>query len=78
LPLAPGFLIDHVTSGGPAEVSGLRRGDLLLGGGDRDIRSLADLVEVLSASPGDITLRVKRGEQTTEATIPSGKTPLRS
>jgi DNA-binding MarR family transcriptional regulator len=69
LPLAPGLLIDGVQPGGPAEASGLRRGDLLVGAGDRDVRSLADLAGAVAASPGDVTLRVRRGDQTVEATI---------
>jgi DNA-binding MarR family transcriptional regulator len=72
LPLAPGLLIDCVQPGGPAEASGLRRGDLLVGAGDRDVRSLADLAGAMAASPGDVTLRVNRGDQTVEATIPAG------
>jgi S1-C subfamily serine protease len=60
-----------VQPGGPAEASGLRRGDLLVGAGDRDVRSLADLAGAMAASPGDVTLRVNRGDQTVEATIPA-------
>ena len=71
LPLDPGLLIDYVLPGGPAEASGLRRGDLLVGVGDRDIRSLADLADAITASRGDLTLRVKRGGQAAEATIPA-------
>jgi DNA-binding MarR family transcriptional regulator len=71
LPLTPGLLIDCVQPGGPAEASGLRRGDLLVGAGDRDVRSLADLAGAMAASPGDVTLRVNRGDQTVEATIPA-------
>jgi len=80
LPLEPGLLIDHVRPGGPAEASGLRRGDLLVGVGDRAIRSLADLAGAVAASPGDVTLRVKRGGRAVEATIPArtAKTPARA
>jgi DNA-binding MarR family transcriptional regulator len=66
LPLTPGLLIEHVKQGGPAEAAGLRRGDLLLGSRERDIRSLTHLGEAIAASTGDITLRVKRGDQVTE------------
>jgi DNA-binding MarR family transcriptional regulator len=80
LPLAPGLLIDHVPPGGPAEASGLRRGDLLVGVGDRDIRSLADLAHAVAASPGEVTLRVRRGVQAVEATIPvsTARAPVRA
>lgn len=72
LPLAPGLLIEHIHPGGPAEAAGLRRGDLLVGSGDRDIRSISCLAEAIRASGGDVTLRVRRGDQTTEVTIPAG------
>jgi len=70
LPLTPGLLIEHVDPGGPAEAAGLRRGDLVLGSGELDIRSLTRLGEVIAASPGGIALRVNRGEQVTNVTIP--------
>ncbi len=71
LPLAPGLLIEQIRPGGPAEAAGLRRGDLLVGGGEREIRSLSCLAEAIGASTGGITLRVRRGDRTTEVTIPA-------
>jgi len=72
LPLAPGLLIEHIYPGGPAEEAGLRRGDLVVGSGERDIRSISCLAEAIQASTGDLTLRVRRGDQTSEVTIPAG------
>lgn len=68
LPLTPGLLIEHIDPGGPAEAAGLRRGDLLLGSGQVETRSLTRLGEAVGGG-GDIVLRVKRGEQTMEVTI---------
>jgi DNA-binding MarR family transcriptional regulator len=73
LPLAPGLLVEHIDPGGPAEAAGLRRGDLLVGSGDRDIRSISCLAEAIQASTGDITLRIRRGDQTTEVTIAASR-----
>jgi hypothetical protein len=55
----------------PAETGGLRRGDLLVGGGNT-IRSLADLAGAISASTGDVTPGAGRGDATFEVTIPAG------
>ena len=75
LPLAPGLLIEHIHPGGPAEAAGLRRGDLLVGSGERDIRSLSCLAETILAEAGAIKLRVRRGDQTIDVTIPAGSRP---
>ena len=78
LPLAPGLLIERVEPGGPAETAGLRRGDLLVGSGEREIRSLCGLAEAIGASAGDITLQVRRGAQTTEVTIPGSRAIIKT
>jgi DNA-binding MarR family transcriptional regulator len=75
LPLTPGLLIEHIHPDSPAEAAGLRRGDLLVGSGDRDIRSISCLAEAIQASTGDVTLRIRRGDQTTEVTIPADSWP---
>jgi DNA-binding MarR family transcriptional regulator len=75
LPLTPGLLVEQVSPGSPAEAAGLRRGDLLLGSGRFELRSLTRLGEAIAASPGDITLRVKRGGQVDEVTIPAASIP---
>jgi DNA-binding MarR family transcriptional regulator len=64
LPLTPGLLIERIHPGGPAEAAGLRCGDLLIGCGDHDIRSLSGLAEAVLSGAGDLTVRVRRGEQT--------------
>ena len=69
LPLVPGLLIERVHPGGPAEAAGMRCGDLLVGSGEREIRSVSCLAEAISAGVGDLTLRLMRGDHATEVTI---------
>jgi DNA-binding MarR family transcriptional regulator len=69
LPLAPGLLVEHVDPGSPAEAAGLRRGDLLVGSGGFDIRSLSRLAEAISACTGDLTLQIQRGDQVYDVTF---------
>jgi DNA-binding MarR family transcriptional regulator len=76
LSLTPGLLIENVDSGGAAEAAGLRRGDLLLSCGELAIRSLTRLGEVIAASTGDITLRVKRGEQVISISFEHADVPV--
>jgi DNA-binding MarR family transcriptional regulator len=77
LPLVPGLLIERIHLGGLAEAAGLRRGDLVTGGGEREIRSLAGLADAVRACTGDITLRIRRGDQITDVTIAIGDDILR-
>jgi len=49
----PGVLLAGVRAGSPAEVAGLRRGDILVGIDGRDVRDIEDFMYALSASkPG--------------------------
>jgi Tol biopolymer transport system component/Zn-dependent M28 family amino/carboxypeptidase len=48
-----GMLLAGVRAGGPAEVAGMRRGDILVELGGKDVRGVEDLMYVLAASkPG--------------------------
>lgn len=68
-----GVLITDATAGGPADEAGLRRGDVIVGFGDREIVAAEDLFsELREHEPGDtvqVTL-VRRGErQSRELTL---------
>ncbi|HET6187635.1 MAG TPA: MarR family transcriptional regulator [Trebonia sp.] len=78
LPLTPGLLVERVVPGSPAEAAGLRCGDLLLGSGRFDLRSLTRLGEAIAASSAAVTLQVKRGDQIDEVTIPVADGPRRA
>jgi C-terminal processing protease CtpA/Prc len=58
-----GMPLAGVRPGGPAELAGLQRGDLIVGLGGREIRSIEDLMFVLRQShPGDATTVVVERE----------------
>jgi Zn-dependent M28 family amino/carboxypeptidase len=61
-----GVLISGTTPGTPADVAGLREGDLLVQLGKQKLENLMDLTEALASSkPGDkVTVKVIRGKQT--------------
>jgi Tol biopolymer transport system component len=62
----PGVLLSGVRSGGAADKAGLRRGDILVGLGAHEIRSVEDLMYALNAS--------RPGETVTASLIREGKT----
>jgi len=78
LPLVPGLLIERVFPGGPAEAAGLRRGDLLIGAGEREIRSLSSLADAVTdaiagaGGAGEIVLRVQRGDHVVTVGVAGG------
>jgi Zn-dependent M28 family amino/carboxypeptidase len=72
---APGVLLADVRAGSPAEAAGLRRGDLLVGLGGREIGDIYDFVYALrDAKPGDQAVAVVlRDGQRLELTVTYGK-----
>ncbi len=61
----PGVLLAGVRAGGPAEQGGLRRGDLLVGLGGKEIRDIHDFMYVLQ--------RAKPGEKATAVVVRDGQ-----
>ena len=66
-----GLLVRGVEEGGPAERAGVRRGDLLVRAGGRELASSDDLFEVLGAQEpgGTLDLVVVRGEEEREIAV---------
>ena len=64
-PVAAGVLVLEVEPGSPAQRSSLMTGDLLVGAGGRELRSLDDLAEAIhSAAGGVLQLEFLRGSRT--------------
>lgn len=65
LPIRDGLLVQGVEDGSPADRAGLRRGDLLVEAGGRELRSGDDLFAALDALEpgGSLTLAVVRGTE---------------
>jgi S1-C subfamily serine protease len=60
-----GAQVESLSPNGPAEIAGVRSGDLIVGFGDKPVRSTDDLLNLLdgSAIGRDTTLRVLRGKR---------------
>lgn len=65
LPDRDGLLVRGVADDGPAAAAGLRRGDLIVQAGDRDVASADDLFEALdqAGADGTLNLKVVRGDE---------------
>lgn len=72
--LAGHLVIAGVVPGGPAERSGLREGDIILGVGKKDIRSRPELYrEIWKKRPGErISFRILREEESLNLDVVSG------
>jgi serine protease Do len=64
-----GAQVESLASNGPAEIAGVRQGDVIVGFGERPVRSTDDLLNLLDESviERDTELRVRRGK--TELTL---------
>ncbi|MCX4091468.1 MarR family transcriptional regulator [Nocardia sp. alder85J] len=61
LPAPPGLLVRSVAPGGPADLAGIRAGDLLIRAAGLPLRSITTLHTALSAHPDALPLHVIRG-----------------
>jgi serine protease Do len=61
---AGGAQVESVAPNGPAEIAGVRQGDVIVGFGERPVRSSDDLLNLLdeSAIERDTELRIRRGK----------------
>ena len=78
LPEHDGALVQQVLEHSPAVVAGLRRGDLVIAAGERNVRAPADLLAVVEASSlGDpLQLKVLRGSEQMELSIEPAPLPM--
>ncbi len=73
-----GIFVVEVTAGGPAEVAGIRTGDVIVSLGERRLDALSDLVETLKEKKiGDTAeLEVERAGQRTRLRVALGQRPF--
>ena len=69
LPEVDGLLVRDVEEGGPADRAGLKRGDVLVATGGRELRSLDDLYEVLDGDGPELEFRVARAAEEIVVTV---------
>jgi S1-C subfamily serine protease len=70
----PGLLVGDVPPTSPAAQAGIRRGDLIVKAGDRDVRNMADIMAVLAQhQPGDkVEVKVIRDGQEKNLSVTLG------
>jgi hypothetical protein len=70
-----GVLLAGVRAGSPAELAGLKGGDIITAIGTKTVANLMDMTDALrSHQPGDtVAIAVKRGDQTVQLTAVLGK-----
>lgn len=69
LPERDGLLVRVVEDNSPAAAAGVREGDLLVAAGDKQLRSVDDLFDVLDTNAGSIVVHVVRGSEELELTV---------
>jgi len=74
-----GLLVRGVEEDGPAAAAGLRRGDVLVSAGGRNLTSVDELHEALDAASGSVDLGIVRGVEEIQLSVVltsgAGKTP---
>jgi S1-C subfamily serine protease len=78
LPQSQGVLVIDVAAGGPSDLAGLRKGDLVIQVDDEPLTDFGDLISYLVAKtePGQvITMTVIRDGQTLQLTVTLGERP---
>ena len=64
-----GLLVRGVEEDGPAATAGLRRGDVLVAAGDRNLASVDDLHDALDAAGDSLVLKIVRGVEELTITV---------
>jgi serine protease Do len=69
LPERDGLLVRGVEDGGPAELAGVRAGDLLIGLGGTDLHGVEDVFAALDAAENAVELRLIRGTEELDVSV---------
>jgi serine protease Do len=69
LPERDGLLVRGVEDGGPAELAGVRAGDLLIGLGGTDLHGVEDVFAALDAAEDAVELRLIRGTEELDVSV---------
>lgn len=72
LPEVDGLLVREVEEGGSADRAGLKRGDVLVAAGGRELRSLDDLYKVLDGDGSELEFRAARAADEIVITVRFG------
>jgi serine protease DegQ len=72
-----GVLISEIMRGGPAEKAGVKRGDILIGVGDKPVVDSSSMLEAVAALPPgtEVTLKLVRNQSEIALPIKIGKRP---
>ncbi len=72
-----GLLVEEVVPDKPASKAGLKRFDVLIAAGDRELRSVQDLIDVINQAEGkEIKLKyIRRGETLETSVVPEKRPP---
>jgi serine protease Do len=72
-----GALIAEIVAGSPADIAGLRKADIIIHFGDKEIHSVADLVQAIRSSQigEEVEIVFVRGEDTKTTSARLGKRP---
>lgn len=69
-----GALVGGVNLGSPAEVAGIRAGDVIIGVGNTSVRSASSLSAALASNPGNrLRLKIDRGGQVQDVEVLLGQ-----
>jgi S1-C subfamily serine protease len=73
-----GVVVDATIDKSPAQAAGLKKDDVLLKVGGRDVSDLQAAVDAVRAARpgGKLEVRVRRGEKETELTVRAGLLPF--
>jgi serine protease Do len=75
LPDRDGLIVREVEAGGPADHAGVQAGDLIVGLGETDVKTIDDVFRTLDAAADDVSIRLVRGTEELELAVTLGGAP---